>query len=45
MNRVGRSDSLKLTGTNGAPKGPELAEMPNGFVQDEFWYDYLVKPK
>lgn len=45
MNRVVRSDSLKLTGTNGAPKGPELAEMPKGFAQGEFWYDYLVKLK
>ncbi|MGZ5483717.1 MAG: hypothetical protein ACXWID_17250 [Pyrinomonadaceae bacterium] len=45
MNRVVRSDSLKLAGTNGAPKGPELAEMPKGFVQGEFWYDYLVKLK
>lgn len=45
MNRVVRSDSLKLAGTTGAPKGPELAEMPKGFVQGEFWYDYLVKLK
>jgi len=45
MNRVVRSDSLKLAGTNGAPKGPELAEMPKGFVQGDFWYDYLVKLK
>lgn len=45
MNRVVRSDSLKLAGTNGAPKGPELAEMPKGFAQGEFWYDYLVKLK
>lgn len=45
MNRVVRSDSLKLAGTNGAPKGPELTEMPKGFAQGEFWYDYLVKLK
>jgi hypothetical protein len=45
MDRVVRSDSLNLAGTNGAPKGPELAEMPKGFVQGEFWYDYLVKLK
>ncbi|HKO36723.1 MAG TPA: hypothetical protein VJV21_09605 [Pyrinomonadaceae bacterium] len=45
MNRVVRSDSLKLAGPNGAPEGPELAEMPKGFVQGEFWYDYLVKLK
>jgi hypothetical protein len=44
-NRVVRSDSLKLAGMNSAPKGPELAEMPKGFVQGEFWYDYLVKLK
>ena len=45
MNRVVRSDSLKLAGTNGAPKGPALSEMPKGFVQGDFWYDYLVKLK
>ncbi|HEX6189090.1 MAG TPA: hypothetical protein VFZ40_13510 [Pyrinomonadaceae bacterium] len=45
MNRVVRSDSLKLAGTSGAPKGPELPEMPKGFAQGEFWYDYLVKLK
>jgi beta-lactamase superfamily II metal-dependent hydrolase len=44
-NRVVRSDSLKLAGMTGAPKGPELAEMPKGFVQGDFWYDYLVKLK
>lgn len=44
-NRVVRSDSLPLTGNNGAPKGPALTEMPKGFVQGDFWYDYLVKLK
>jgi len=44
-NRVVRSDSLKLAGMNSAPKGPVLTEMPKGFVQGEFWYDYLVKLK
>lgn len=45
LNRVVRSDSLKLAGTTGAPKGPELAELPKGFAQGAFWYDYLVKLK
>lgn len=40
--RVVRSDSLKL---KGAPKGPVLKEMPKGFVQGDFWYDYLIKLK
>jgi hypothetical protein len=44
-NRVVRSDSLPLAGMTGVPKGPELAEMPKGFVQGDFWYDYLVKLK
>ena len=44
-NRVVRSDSLPLAGVTGAPKGPVLAEMPKGFVQGEFWYDYLIKLK
>lgn len=44
-NRVVRSDSLPLAGMTGAPKGPALTEMPKGFVQGEFWYDYLVKLK
>jgi hypothetical protein len=44
-NRVVRSDSLKFAGTDSAPKGPVLDEMPKGFVQGEFWYDYLVKLK
>jgi len=43
--RVVRSDSLPLAGTSGAPKGPALTEMPKGFVQGDFWYDYLVKLK
>jgi hypothetical protein len=42
-NRVVRSDSLPLAGMSSAPKGPVLAEMPRGFVQGNFWYDYLVK--
>jgi hypothetical protein len=44
-NRVVRSDSLKLAGVTGAPKGPVLEEMPRGFAQGDFWYDYLVKLK
>ena len=44
-NRVVRSDSLPLAGMSRAPKGPVLAEMPKGFVQGDFWYDYLVKLK
>ena len=44
-NRVVRSDSLPLSGMNTAPKGPVLNEMPKGFVQGDFWYDYLVKLK
>ena len=44
-NRVVRSDSLKLAGVTGAPKGPVLEEMPKGFAQGDFWYDYLVKLK
>ena len=43
-NRVVRSDSLALAGVSGAPKGPALKELPKGFVQGDFWYDYLVKP-
>jgi hypothetical protein len=42
--RVVRSDSLPLAGMN-APKGPVLTELPKGFVQGDFWYDYLVKLK
>jgi hypothetical protein len=42
-NRVVRSDSLALADAPKAPKGPELAELPKGFVQGEFWYDYLIK--
>lgn len=42
-NRVVRSDSLKLAGVTGAPEGPVLKELPKGFVQGDFWYDYLVK--
>ena len=42
-NRVVRSDSLKLAGVPKAPKGPELSELPKGFVQGDFWYDYLIK--
>lgn len=42
-NRVVRSDSLKLPGVKNAPKGPVLTDLPRGFVQGEFWYDYLIK--
>ena len=42
-NRVVRSDSLALADAPKAPKGPELSELPKGFVQGEFWYDYLIK--
>ncbi|HEV8589108.1 MAG TPA: hypothetical protein VGQ72_09550 [Pyrinomonadaceae bacterium] len=42
-NRVVRSDSLALADVPKAPKGPELSELPKGFVQGEFWYDYLIK--
>ena len=42
-NRVVRSDSLALVDAPKAPKGPALAELPKGFVQGDFWYDYLIK--
>ncbi len=41
-NRVVRSDSL-AAGFGNAPKGPVLDEMPKGFVQGDFWYDYIIK--
>jgi beta-lactamase superfamily II metal-dependent hydrolase len=41
--RVVRSDSLALVDAPKAPKGPALTELPKGFVQGDFWYDYLIK--
>ena len=41
-NRAVRSDSL-AAGFGSAPKGPVLDEMPKGFVQGDFWYDFLIK--
>ena len=41
-NRVLRSDSLKVEGLIDAPKGPTLSRLPKGFVQGDFWYDYLI---
>ena len=41
--RVIRSDSLALIDAPKAPKGPVLRELPKGFVQGDFWYDYLIK--
>jgi hypothetical protein len=41
--RVVRSDSLALADAPKAPKGPVLTAMPKGFVQGDFWYDYLIK--
>jgi len=41
-NRVLRSDSLKVEGLMDAPKGPALSRLPKGFVQGDFWYDYLI---
>src|SRR2546423_4007546 len=41
--RTVRSDSLPVEMTPPAPKGPELGDPPKGFVQGEFWYDYLIK--
>ena len=42
-NRIVRSDSLVLKDRPKAPKGPTLASLPAGFVQGDFWYDYLIK--
>ena len=42
-NRVVRSDSLAIKDRPKAPKGPVLAQMPAGFLQGDFWYDYLIK--
>ncbi|HXT64500.1 MAG TPA: MBL fold metallo-hydrolase [Pyrinomonadaceae bacterium] len=42
-NRVVRSDSLPLVDAPNAPKGPALTDLPKGFVQGDFWYDYLIK--
>ncbi|HEY6045350.1 MAG TPA: hypothetical protein VIU65_02035, partial [Pyrinomonadaceae bacterium] len=42
-NRVVRSDSLALKERPKAPKGPALANLPTGFQQGDFWYDYLIK--
>lgn len=41
-NRAVRSDSLSA-GFGNAPKGPALDGLPKGFVQGDFWYDYIVK--
>ena len=41
--RVIRSDSLALVDAPKAPKGPVLSALPKGFVQGDFWYDYLIK--
>jgi beta-lactamase superfamily II metal-dependent hydrolase len=41
--RVIRSDSLALVDAPKAPKGPVLKALPKGFVQGDFWYDYLIK--
>jgi hypothetical protein len=41
--RVIRSDSLALIDAPKAPKGPVLGELPKGFAQGDFWYDYLIK--
>jgi hypothetical protein len=41
--RAVRSDSLSIVMTPPAPKGPALDEPPKGFVQGDFWFDYLVK--
>ena len=41
--RVVRSDSLALVDAPKAPKGPVLSAIPKGFVQGDFWYDYLIK--
>ena len=41
--RVLRSDSLALADLPKAPKGPTLTELPKGFLQGDFWYDYLIK--
>lgn len=41
--RVIRSDSLALVDLPEAPQGPALKELPKGFVQGDFWYDYLIK--
>ena len=40
--RVVRSDSLKVAGLADAPQGPALNGLPKGFVQGDFWYDYLI---
>jgi hypothetical protein len=34
-----RSDTLRLPG---APLGPELAQLPQGFQQGRFWIDYRL---
>jgi hypothetical protein len=41
--RVIRSDSMALVDAPKAPKGPVLSALPKGFVQGDFWYDYLIK--
>ena len=41
--RVIRSDSLALIDAPKAPKEPVLGELPKGFAQGDFWYDYLIK--
>ena len=38
-NKVVRSDSLPIAG---APKGPALTKLPQGFTQGAFWYDYTI---
>ena len=35
-----RSDSIPLAG---APEGPHLDHVPDGFVQGDFWFDYIVE--
>jgi len=42
-NRMVRSDSLALKDRPKAPKGPALENLPAGFQQGDFWYDYLIK--
>jgi hypothetical protein len=42
QHEVVRSDSLDVAVAPKAPKGPQLAKLPAGFIAGPLFYDYVI---